>query len=56
MASPTHVYMTRVRLKTRKAARRRKNRLHNHGTTPSRAVLFGDVSHADEMPTGSTPK
>lgn len=53
MASPTHVYMTRVRLKTRKAARRRKNRLHNHGTTPSRAVLFGDVSGADEMPISS---
>ena len=44
MASPTKVYMTRVRLKTRKAGRKRKNRLENHGTTPSRAVLFGDVA------------
>ena len=44
MASPTKVYMTRVRLKTRKAARRRKNRLETRGTTPSQAAFFGDIS------------
>ena len=43
MASPTKVYMTRVRLKTKKAGRKRKNRLENHGTTPTRAVFFSDV-------------
>ncbi len=44
MASPTKIYMTRVRLKTKKAARKRKNRLANYGSTPSRAVFFGEAS------------
>ena len=43
MASPTKIYMTRVRLKTKKAARKRKNRLANHGSTPSRAAFFGEA-------------
>ena len=42
MASPTKVYMTRVALKTHKAGRRRKNRLNNHGTTPTWETFFGD--------------
>ena len=42
MASPTKVYMTRVKLKTHKAGRRRKNRLENHGTTPTWAAVFGE--------------
>ena len=42
MASPTKIYMTRVRLKTKKAGRKRKNKLANHGTTPTRAAFFGD--------------
>jgi hypothetical protein len=35
--------MTRVRLKTRKMGRKRKNELENKGTTPSRAAFFGDA-------------
>lgn len=46
MASITKVYMTRVRLKTAKAGRKRKNRLENHGTTPTRAAFFGDAPKA----------
>jgi hypothetical protein len=46
MASPTKVYMTRVRLKTHKAGRKRKNRLNNHGTTPTWDVFFGDAKAA----------
>ena len=42
MASPTKVYMTRVRLKTHKAGRKRKNRLENRGTTPTWAAVFGE--------------
>ena len=42
MASPTKVYMCRVRLKTKKAGRKRKNKLANHGTTPTKAAFFGD--------------
>ncbi len=44
MGSVTHVYMTRVRLKTRKMGRKRKNTLANKGTTPSRAAFFGDAT------------
>lgn len=43
MASPTKVYMTRIRLKRVKAGRKRKNYLAKHGTTPPKAVFFGDV-------------
>lgn len=46
MASCTKVYMTRVRLKTRKAGRKRKNALENHGTTPSKAAFFGEADAA----------
>lgn len=46
MASVTKVYMTRVRLKTAKAGRKRKNRLENHGTTPTRAAFFGEATNA----------
>ncbi len=42
MGSVTHVYMTRVRLKTRKAGRKRKNAIEAKGSTPSRAAFFGD--------------
>lgn len=50
MASVTKVYMTRVRLKTAKAGRKRKNALEKHGTTPTRAAFFGDA------PKSETPK
>lgn len=43
MASPTAIYMTRVRLKTKKAGRKRKNQLNNKGTTPTKAAFFGDA-------------
>lgn len=43
MASPTKVYTTRIKLKTRKAGRKRKNKLQNHGTTPTKAAFFGDA-------------
>ena len=43
MASITKVYMTRVRLKANKAGRKRKNKLNNHGTTPTRAAFFGEA-------------
>ncbi len=46
MASITKVYMRRVRLKQRKMGRKRKNRLENQGTTPSKAELFGDKPEA----------
>ncbi len=48
MASVTHVYMTRGRLKNRKMGRKRKNALENKGTTPSRAALFGDAPAAKQ--------
>ena len=41
MSSPTKAYMTRIKLKTRKAGRKRKNKLANHGSTPSKAAFFG---------------
>jgi hypothetical protein len=43
MASPTKVYMTRVRLKMHKSGRKRKNRLARHGTTLPKSVFFGDT-------------
>lgn len=48
MASPTKVYMTRVRLKTHKAGRKRKNHLNNHGTTPTWDAFFGDAPAAKD--------
>jgi hypothetical protein len=54
VASPTKIYMTRVRLKTKNAGRKRKNRLENHGTTPSKAVFFGDVEAPRKSP-AATP-
>ena len=57
MASPTKVYMTRVRLKTRKAARRRKNLLNSRGTTPTRAALFQDPEAGAEVaPSPTSPR
>ncbi len=50
MASPTKIYMTRVRLKTKNAGRKRKNRLQNHGTTPSFAAFFGDTPSTPAAP------
>jgi hypothetical protein len=50
VASPTKIYMTRVRLKTKNAGRKRKNRLENHGTTPSKAVFFGDAQPTKKAP------
>jgi hypothetical protein len=35
--------MTRARIKERKAGRKRKNKLENFGTTPTRAAFFGDT-------------
>lgn len=43
MASATAIFMTRVRLKERKAGRKRKNQLNTRGTTPTKAALFGDA-------------
>jgi hypothetical protein len=42
VGSLTHVYMTRVRLKTKKAGRKRKNAIEHKGSTPTRAAFFGD--------------
>ena len=42
VASPTKVYMTRVRLKTRNAGRKRKNLLDSRGTTPTWEAFFGE--------------
>ncbi len=46
VASLTTIYMTRVRLKTHKMGRKRKNQLENRGTTPTRAAFFGDAPAA----------
>lgn len=43
MASRTMVYKRRKRLKACKAGRDRKLRTAKLGSTPSRAVFFGDV-------------
>lgn len=48
MASCTKVFMTRVRLKTAKAGRKRKNALEKHGTTPTRAAFFGEAETAEK--------
>lgn len=48
MASLTRIYMTRVRLKVRKMGRKRKNQIESQGSTPTRAVFFGDVSAQKE--------
>ena len=48
MASCTKVFMTRVRLKTAKAGRKRKNALEKHGTTPTRAAFFGEAEPAEK--------
>ena len=42
MASLTKIYMTRVALKIKKMGRKRKNQLNTRGTTPSKAVFFGE--------------
>lgn len=47
MASVTHIYMTRVRLKTHKMGRKRKNQIESRGSTPSRAAFFGDANVSD---------
>lgn len=47
MASVTKVHMTRVRLKTAKAGRKRKNALEKRGTTPTRAAFFGEAPKSD---------
>ena len=46
MGSLTHIYMRRVQLKTRKMGSKRKHALENHGTTPTRAEVFGDAPKA----------
>lgn len=48
MGSVTRIYMTRVRLKTRKMGRKRKNQLENRGTTPTQAAFFGDTAKPTE--------
>jgi hypothetical protein len=55
VASPTKIYMTRVRLKTKAAGRKRKNRLANHGTTPTKAAFFGDIPAADSAAPAPAP-
>ncbi|MBI5508174.1 MAG: hypothetical protein HY903_05425 [Deltaproteobacteria bacterium] len=42
MASPTRVYMQRNRIKAKKAGKKRKQQLEKHGSTPTRAALFGE--------------
>lgn len=42
MASPTHIYMTRVRLKKRAQGKARKKKVAREGTTPTKAAVFGD--------------
>ena len=54
VASVTKVFMTRVRLKTRNAGRKRKNALENHGTTPTRAAFFGEEEATAESSETST--
>lgn len=54
MASPTKVFMTRVRLKTRNAGRKRKNLLQSRGTTPTRAAFFGDDAGASTASTDTS--
>jgi hypothetical protein len=46
MASWTAVYMTRKRLKAKKAGRARKLKIARDGSTPSRAAFFGDAAPA----------
>lgn len=54
MASCTKVYEVRIRLKNRKAGRKRKNKLEREGTTPRWDVLFGDVAAAASAETSAT--
>ena len=44
MASCTKVYETRCRIKSKNMGRRRKNKVAREGSTPSRAVFFGDAA------------
>ena len=46
MASCAKAYKVRVRLKLNKAGRKRKLRIARQGSTPTKAVLFGDVKKA----------
>jgi len=43
MASATKVFKVRKKLKARKQGRDRKNKLARDGSTPPKAVLFGDA-------------
>ncbi|MEK7704036.1 MAG: hypothetical protein AAB426_03690 [Myxococcota bacterium] len=43
MASIGKVHMIRRRLKIKSMGRKRKSQQEKKGTTPTRAVLFGDV-------------
>lgn len=46
MASATKVFKVRRRLKLKKMGRKRKNLTAKNGSTPSKAVLFGDEKSA----------
>ena len=42
MASPTHIFMTRNRIKGKKQGKKRKQQLAKHGSTPTKAAFFDD--------------
>lgn len=43
MASATRVYKARLRMKNKKQGRKRKIEIARKGSTPTRAVFFGDA-------------
>ena len=42
MASPTHIFMCRNRIKDKKKNKKRKQQLEKHGSTPTKDAFFGD--------------
>ena len=48
MASVTRIYKVRKNLKDRKAGLERKNKLNRDGSTPTKAVFFGDKEEDDK--------
>lgn len=46
MASSMKIYKVRKKLKARKQGRARKNKLTKYGSTPKKAVVFGDTKGA----------
>ncbi|MBN1962706.1 MAG: hypothetical protein JW841_17375 [Deltaproteobacteria bacterium] len=49
MASLTRIFMTKVRNKMRKMGHKRKSKLENQGSTPTRAAFFGDTKATKEV-------